>query len=132
MVRSLRTQLPLLVGKYIEAKLLHLRNLHGLLLARLPLPAIADRRQRIARAREILQALVAALVEGRRDRISKNASVLNALGPFQVLDRGYSICFKEGTTIVVSDAAAIQESERLSIRLRRGRIGADVTSRQLE
>jgi exodeoxyribonuclease VII large subunit len=131
-VNAWRTRLPLLVSRIIDARLSQAKRLHGLLLERLPLRAVTERRLRVSRAVEHILAFAAATLKDRGDRIERAVSLLSALGPFQVLDRGYSICFKEDGTTIITDAATVAASEKMFVRLRRGRLGAEVISRELK
>jgi len=45
---------------------------------------------------------------------------LEALSPLATLDRGYSICFREGTPEIIRDVRQVDKGDRLRIRFSRG------------
>jgi len=128
-VGSLSAQLSMLLARGIELRGHSLRNLASLLRARQPLPAIAAHRRHVRDVADALARVVAAGLHLRRDQLGRSLSVLWAMGPYQVLERGYSICFKEDGVTVISDFDSVRESENIRIRLRRGRLGAEVRTR---
>lgn len=83
-----------------------------------------------ARVEDLLRsALFAAekLVEGKTAALRTAAAALNALGPEQILSRGYAIVrLKDGP--VLTRAADAKPGDRLSVTLSRGRIEAETRS----
>jgi exodeoxyribonuclease VII large subunit len=84
-------------------------------------------RDRVASSmQEVDEALARARrsVEGNLDgngaRLAALKAKLDALSPLATLDRGYSICFREGTPEIVRDVRQIDKGDRLRIRFSRG------------
>ncbi|MEW6363962.1 MAG: exodeoxyribonuclease VII large subunit [Acidobacteriota bacterium] len=131
-VRSLSTLLPMLWNSSLDARRRRAESLRNLLQARLPLRSIAQHRVRVANCAGRIGIQTQTTLDRRRSRIASAESLLNALGPFKVLERGYSICFKEGGNIVIKDASSVKKYENITVRLHRGRIDAVVKSRETE
>jgi len=64
---------------------------------------------------------------GQRQRLEPVTRALNAVGPLATLDRGYAIV-ADATGKVVLDAASLRPGDRISARLARGRVAAEVLS----
>ena len=58
----------------------------------------------------------------RREALTQLHKRLNALGPEQVLARGYSITTDAGSGIVLRDAATVKPGQKLLTRLAKGKI----------
>lgn len=89
---------------------------------------IADARQTLdeLRRRSARAALVA--LRHSRERFSRAASQLRALGPVQTMARGFSIVAKaDGTTI--KDAGQTIDGERVAIHFYKGKARADIVGR---
>ena len=69
-----------------------------------------------------LRAQPAHAVKARREALHQLERRLNALGPQQVLARGYSITLDAVTGTVVSDAAKVKPGQKLRTRLKNGEI----------
>jgi exodeoxyribonuclease VII large subunit len=63
-------------------------------------------------------------IEGALDRGGAELAALkakmDALSPLATLDRGYSICFREGTAEIIRDVRHLEEGDRVRIRFSRG------------
>ncbi|MDD5749062.1 MAG: exodeoxyribonuclease VII large subunit, partial [Actinomycetota bacterium] len=55
---------------------------------------------------------------------------LNALSPLSVLERGYSITFREYDNKIVRSSSDVEEGEALRIRLQKGILGARVFEKE--
>lgn len=126
-VRSLKARNDLLIRRALDERLQRARALHGVLLARLPLHILARQGQSLSHVRTQLLASAHSQIDLRRARLDSVASLLRAVGPSAVLDRGYSICFKQDGGTVVSDSSAVARGERLVIRMRKGKLAAVAT-----
>ncbi|MBI2840228.1 MAG: exodeoxyribonuclease VII large subunit [Acidobacteria bacterium] len=122
LVRSFLSRLPLLVSKTLDARRQRAGELRTVLMARAPVTAIAQRRERVGHQGKLLAGAMMAVLEERRTRLLRAQLVLDALGPLKVLERGYSICFREGRRGVVKDASTVATDERLEIQLHVGSI----------
>ena len=71
-----------------------------------------------------MRAQPAQAIKARREALHQLARRLNALGPEQVLARGYSITMDAATGKVISDAAAVQAGQKLRTRLKCGEISS--------
>jgi exodeoxyribonuclease VII large subunit len=65
-------------------------------------------------------------VAALKDRLQKNAAVLDSLSPLNVLHRGYSITRSLKTFAIIREANALSENEDLKIQLACGSIAARV------
>jgi exodeoxyribonuclease VII large subunit len=73
-------------------------------------------------AGRFLRAKPALILKARREALRQLEKRLNALGPEQVLARGYSITTDAATGKVLRDAALVQTGQKLKTRLARGEI----------
>jgi exodeoxyribonuclease VII large subunit len=88
--------------------------------------ASAARRQRVEHAVRLCDRGTRALVSARRERWRELSSVLDSLSPLAVLDRGYALCLDPDSGSLVTDTRNLPASRRVSVRLRRGRIGCEI------
>jgi exodeoxyribonuclease VII large subunit len=94
-----------------------------------PAARIADIRQRADRCAMLLERALRAGIAAPVRRLAQLASSLDALSPLAVLERGYSLATVGGA--IVRDAAEVSVGDRIELRFRRGRAGADVVWREL-
>jgi exodeoxyribonuclease VII large subunit len=73
-----------------------------------------------------LEAAQVRLLVALRARLSEHATSLDALSPLTVLGRGYAIATRADGRAIRA-ASEVAAGERLSIRVARGRISAEVT-----
>ena len=71
-------------------------------------------------------------IENLERRIQNYSGKLTALNPFSVLQRGYAIVSKEKTGEVVQDSRALENKEKLVLRLARGRAFCNVDGTENE
>lgn len=67
-------------------------------------------------------------LEASSSRLAALRSKAEALSPLATLDRGYSICFRDGTHEIVRDTRQIDKGDRLRIRFSRGTAVSTVDS----
>jgi len=91
---------------------------------------IAVRRQQVDEEKEELIRRMKAILEDKRTALRKEMARLDALSPLAVLNRGYSICFRETNGQVVKKSADVAEGERIRILLGRGQLRAKVETVQ--
>ncbi|HEV8384478.1 MAG TPA: exodeoxyribonuclease VII large subunit [Candidatus Acidoferrales bacterium] len=76
--------------------------------------------------REIdLRARIARLLEGQRQRVERLMLQLDERSPLRTLERGYAIV-TDSAGVTVRDAAQVAIGDELAVRLRRGRLAAEV------
>lgn len=63
------------------------------------------------------------------NRLSSAAALLDSLSPLKVLERGYSLAFREGRT---ATAAALSPGDEVSLRFHDGRAEAVITAVEAE
>ncbi|MEI7808082.1 MAG: exodeoxyribonuclease VII large subunit [Verrucomicrobiota bacterium] len=73
-------------------------------------------------AGRFLRAKPSLALKARRETLHQLEKRLNALGPEQVLARGYSITMEAATGTVLRDAAAVKPGQKLKTRLAKGDI----------
>jgi len=93
--------------------------------------SLAVRRTRIATLTSRLDKALESAVETRRIRLGGIARQLDSVSPLKVLDRGYAVVVNRRDGRAVADAAAIEIGDELDIRLRRGRVNARATGREV-
>ena len=119
-----------LEANHPKAQLVNERERVGVLLDRAA--RVIARRLEIDRATtekagEQLPALVATRIGTARAELNRQSASLSALSPYATLERGYSIVRGPNGT-VLRDARNVKSGESVSVRLRRGEIGARVES----
>jgi len=97
-----------------------------------------DARQRLAAMRQQLEAQAVKLAGAMRARLlagravlDRRTSLLEALSPVAILNRGYALVF-DANEKLVKDARKVKVGEELSARLARGRVRARVTGSEPE
>jgi exodeoxyribonuclease VII large subunit len=93
--------------------------------------ALAVRRTRIETLTHRLEAAASSALAGRRMRLGGIAGQLDAVSPLKVLDRGYAVVASRRDGRAVIDAGAVEIGDELDIRLRRGRLTASTTGREV-
>ena len=71
---------------------------------------------------------LSATADDRRTRLEKNMSLLNAYSPLLVLNRGYSVTYKNNKVINTTDALEI--GDQINVRLADGTVGAIVQTKE--
>ncbi len=94
---------------------------------------LIDPRKRFNEIRERLDEIgyritnaIRKIIYVKREILSMRAQNLNALSPLAVLDRGYSITFKEKTLEVIKDASQVSIGEGVLIKLMKGELNCEV------
>jgi len=71
------------------------------------------------------------VVEMRRLRLGGVGKELDAVSPLKVLERGYAMVVTGSDGRIVSDAGTVEIGDELKIRLKRGRLSARTTGREV-
>lgn len=66
----------------------------------------------------------------QRDRLGKNAALLDSLSPLKILSRGYSVTRRHGE--LVKDVGQVKDGDKVSVTLSRGTLICTVDERTLE
>lgn len=66
----------------------------------------------------------------QRDRLGKNAALLDSLSPLKILSRGYSVTRRQGE--LVKDVGQVKDGDKVSVTLSRGTLICTVDERTLE
>jgi exodeoxyribonuclease VII large subunit len=92
-----------------------------------------DVTRRFALIRGRLQSVdtkLSAAVQRRTDRgtgvLRALTGRLDTLSPLAVLARGYAVCWNEGRTAIVRDAAAVTKGDNIEVTLARGELRCEV------
>jgi exodeoxyribonuclease VII large subunit len=83
---------------------------------------------RLASADAALRTRLADRVHAADVRIRGAAGRLDSLSPLGVLGRGYALCWRDGTTTLVRDAAEMEPGDAVRVTLRRGALACTVTA----
>lgn len=83
---------------------------------------ISVRRQQADEGKEELIRRMQVILEDKRKVLRKELARLDALSPLAVLNRGYSICYRETDGQVVKKSADVAPGERLRVTLGRGQL----------
>jgi len=105
-----------------------LQSLAGQLNASRPDRRLAALAERVAAARRNLDRLGRAGIRQRRQGLSDLARTLHAVSPLEVIGRGYAVLTSAATGSVVSSVTAASAGDRLTARLRDGRLDCTVES----
>ncbi|NNE68304.1 MAG: exodeoxyribonuclease VII large subunit [Pyrinomonadaceae bacterium] len=90
---------------------------------------VESRKDRLANLHERSSIAIASFCRMLTDALKNEAGKLHALSPLNVLQRGYSIT-RTAEGRIVNDAHEIRQNDRLNIRLARGKIEAEVLSKE--
>jgi exodeoxyribonuclease VII large subunit len=93
--------------------------------------ALTVRRTRIETLAHRLETVAASAIETRRMRLAGVAGQLDAVSPLKVLDRGYAMVASRGDGRAIADAGTVEIGDELDIQLRRGRLSARTTGREV-
>jgi len=93
---------------------------------RRPLVRVRDLEQRLDDKAARLRTAVDRKLDKAKDRVSGVAGRLDSLSPLKVLDRGYSLTFRDGQ--LVRDAAGVSPGDTVTTRLARGQVVSTITA----
>ncbi len=123
-VEAIENKLAAALGALISDKEQRLTQLSASLKLCSPEKRLDDARLRLDGLDRRLKASMAKLMDDMDTKISERATVLEALSPFRVLSRGYSIVMHEGRA--VTSSAVLKEGDRVSIRFAGSSAEADI------
>ena len=95
-----------------------------------PISKIEDLLLRCDDYTERLKQNLGRIIEQKKAVVEKWASVLNQMGPRQVMNRGYALCFKKGQVLRQEEQIAV--GDLISIQFFKGRVLARITKKILE
>jgi exodeoxyribonuclease VII large subunit len=124
---ELEGRLRLAARARLERVTSRLSTAHALLLRASPALRVAASRLRLDAAERGLARGVRGRLQARRQQFELAARALHAVSPLATLDRGYAIVTDAGGK-VLQDAALVQPGDRVTARLARGRVSAQVLS----
>lgn len=108
----------------------HLERLVFRPVLRQPDRLIAVRRQQVDEGKEELIRRMKVILEDKRKSLRKEMARLDALSPLAVLNRGYSICFRETDGQVVKRSGEVTPGEDIRVVLGSGQLRAKVEAVQ--
>lgn len=109
---------------FIEERRTRLKNLRSGYGFRRPQDLIYQSMQRLDELQRSMQMLSRHHIDLKRSGLGNLQRQIAALNPEAVLNRGYSICYKNGT--ILKDAAAVSAGDHVKVRLAKGEFGAQV------
>ena len=83
-------------------------------------------RTSLLRADAAIRTAAVRALHGADRRFRATAARLESLSPVAVLARGYAVCWTEGKTAIVRDAASVNVGGRVRVTLSRGELGCTV------
>ena len=101
-------------------------NVNSQLINRAPLKLIRQSETDIAQLSKRLDQLADSHIKNSRSQLSSAMRTLDALSPLKIMDRGYTIPYKDGT--VVKSVAQIREGDEMSITMKDGTVKTTVKS----
>lgn len=117
--------------RFIRASIHYIKNLRNAI--ELLAHKLIDPRKRFNEIRERLDDIAERLLNGirkiidvRKEILFGRAQNINALSPLAVLDRGYSITFKEKTLEVIKKASQVSIGDSVLIKLMKGELNCEV------
>jgi exodeoxyribonuclease VII large subunit len=85
-----------------------------------PARQINERRSLLTNVRRNMNNNYSRYMTVLKDRLHKDAAMLNTLSPLNVLQRGYSITSSLTTGAIIKESAALQEKEMVNVKLAQG------------
>jgi len=111
-----------------EKRVIHLSRLTGMLSSYSPMQRVKEETRNVNIVTERLTRSIHHDLRTRTDRFTTSVRMLKALNPLNVMERGYSIIYKEGN--VANSIKSLSVGSEVEIRLRDGTVGGVVTSLQ--
>ncbi|RMI14367.1 MAG: exodeoxyribonuclease VII large subunit [Calditrichaeota bacterium] len=119
-----REKLPRLLLNRIDGYRKRLENLRTGYGFRRPLDVVYQHRQRLDELQRSLARMCIHRIQLHRSRIANLQHQLQALNPHTILQRGYSICYRDGQ--IVRDVGQLRLSDVVDVKLARGEFSAEV------
>ena len=104
-----------------------LGNINARLLEQTPVHQLATRKQRVAELSRRMRTMVLVLLSRKENRLKQTISLLEAVGPTAVLNRGYAIVRARPGGEVIRAGRQVTRGQALDILLHRGRLECEVT-----
>jgi exodeoxyribonuclease VII large subunit len=123
---ELRQRLRRRTERQLGAQATRVSALERRLVRRHPQAVVGRARAELGPLAVRLEAAEARLLEAMRSRLSERVSSLDALSPLTVLARGYAIATRSDGRALRA-ASEVTPGDRISVRLARGRVSAEVT-----
>ncbi|HDL18081.1 MAG TPA: exodeoxyribonuclease VII large subunit [Bacteroidetes bacterium] len=118
MYRDIREQ----ISYYIE-KVDHLQNSYAL---KRPSDVIRQYQQRLDELTKSMELQYQYLMDSRKQQINSLHKQLISLSPQSILNRGYSLCFREEDGKLVKTSADVQVADKIRVQFHRGQIKGKV------
>ncbi|WP_067798920.1 exodeoxyribonuclease VII large subunit [Actinomadura formosensis] len=129
LVRQLRDRGRRCLAGGLERELAWLRAVRSRPALADPVREIERQSEQVAALRERTRRCLSGALDRAGDELSHTRARLLALSPAATLERGYAIVQRADGT-VVRGAGAVEDGERLHVRLAGGRLGVTVTERE--
>ncbi|BCB04684.1 exodeoxyribonuclease VII large subunit [Bacillus sp. KH172YL63] len=126
-VDRLTDQLQRNISLHVKGNREYLNGLHQRLQRVHPSQLITLQKERVLHSQTSLEKQFKQVLKEKRHRFSSALSTLHALSPLKIMDRGYSLVYKEEGNLIKS-SQQIQKGDRLEINVRDGKIHCEVES----
>lgn len=124
-VNLMRSRLDNAMAIFLRSRSAELERSEERLKAHSPERRIYSAERRLAQSEEKLRMLIESKIKLEELRLDKSVTALQALSPFNVLDRGYTLVERDGTA--VTSAAELASGDAVNIRFSDGSVGATIT-----
>lgn len=108
--------------RYYREKLQHIQSGYGF---RRPEDLVYQYSQRLDELQRAMQLALRNALNIKRNQLDHIRQQLAAMNPASILDRGYSICYKDGE--IVKDARQLTPGDSVTVALSKGRFKSDIT-----
>jgi len=92
--------------------------------------ALSLRREAVSRETDHLTRAFSSRLKSSRATLGRMAGMLEGLSPLSVLSRGYALVWDPGRGRFVREQGEVERGDRLQVRLRKGRLGVAVESKE--
>ncbi|KIL75252.1 Exodeoxyribonuclease VII large subunit [Bacillus badius] len=92
-----------------------------------PQRKITEAKQQISRLDASLSREIGMLLRSKKEGLGRNISMLDALSPLKIMERGYSLAYDEGDNLIKS-STGVQAGDRVKVELMDGHLMCQVQS----
>jgi len=121
-IESLKSRLKTALFQRIRSARIHLRGIINKAVFKYPYQNIRNKQQEIDNLTRRLASAMEKIAGSLREKLSKFQGKLDALSPFKVLLRGYSLCLRRDNGMIVRKCRDISAGDDIEVVISDGRI----------